>query len=294
MEKLLALKSVVERLTDLKDKEIHNLKSTVTDLDTKLAAAKVKKTELDEALEMPLEKRKKIHSIGGDMTLLDKAIEEQNRLQQEIDNLKKKIPQSNSNSTMEEEEIKREETNKALTDKQHEIDEEQKTYDYQYGIYCRLRDAKNNAVVQKNNLEGRAQEVTQHIKRVQEITNQTNGLQDDTRKMKDQLRPLENKLQQAIDNRVRTVNENKQKWNVQSVHLKKIQRMENDVKRCSEDIHELAKQKLAEQINEKNKEIEKRGKELEKKVCSHHFIILFYFWFFCDLVVVSPLSIITS
>lgn len=266
LEELLGLKSVVERLSFLKDTELEKVKDTLADLDKKCVAANAKKVNLEKNLDIPSQKLKKIHSIIGDMSLLDKAIEDQHRLQEEIEALKMKIPNTESDLTMQQAEEQRDEKYKEMNQRLNEIETDQNMYDEKHDIYSKLREKLNDSVGEKNRLEGMIQEVSQHQRRLDENAKQRNDLQGNIHELNVKFKPLSSELQQTIDKKTRINNENKKQYNIQARRFQDLQTMEHDVKRDSKDIRIFAEEKLEEKIEKYSQKITKTGEDLERKV----------------------------
>lgn len=266
LEALLALQRDVERLTKLTQTDLPNLKTLVADLDKKLLTARDEVNRLEQAIVIPSFKQETINDLNGDMVLLDKAIEEKTRLQNEIAECRNKLPAQQSELTIDEASRRRKELNDNSNAKQQEIDDKQKYYDDRCVTINKLCQRQTELKQEMLKLEEDRQSLAQYRQRIDELSKQCVEIEADIKQQEVQLRPVKNNLQKAIDTKQRSKRENSEKLSKEQRRIQGIRKLNDDVKRITTEIEKLSAEKLVEKIEKYRIELNKLQQYLKEKV----------------------------
>lgn len=267
LESLLTLKSSVERLENMKQKEVPDLKVAIAELDKKLASAQSEKVRLEKALDEPTTKIETINSISGDMTLLDEAIKETQRINTDLISRRSYLPEGRSELTMEDAQRQRKAIGEKLKAKNVEIDKNQTQYDEKSDMTNKLHGKLNARKGEKIKLQEEVQMLVQLKNRREEIVKQIAEFEDVVKKLEEKIQPLSRSLKEAIDRKQRCKQANTEKLRTAQMRLTNLKQFVTEVKRNTEEIRKLAEEKLEDAIQKCEIKLKKLGEDAKAQVC---------------------------
>lgn len=144
-ESFLHLKPVIEKVSRLEN-EIPKKKEEMQDLQDQLAECNTETENIQTLLAEPTATMDTANAMMGDMSLLDEAIKEAGRFKNDIEKLKKKMPEDTENDNVSIEEVQTEKTviSTELEEKRRELDKNQQYYEKNMEVLNKLRELKNS------------------------------------------------------------------------------------------------------------------------------------------------------
>lgn len=279
LETLLGLQPSVERLDQLKNNEIPKLKTTIADIDKKLSSARAEKTKLEKSLDESTSQVELGNSMSGDMSLLDEATKEVERIRTELTALKGNLPDSQSELSIDELQKNRKtlaEKHKKLCEEIEFLEEREKKETH---IIAELKDKhlsfKNEEIKLKEGVQG----LSQMKARQQEITAQMTALMSKIQELTNSLEPLKKNLAETIENKQKTKATNAGKLKAAQNHINELKRYNEAISRYTQEIRKLASLNLEEEITKCNRLAEKINEEKNSKVQITIFPIFYFITF---------------
>ena len=248
LEALMTLQPVVERLEQIKLLEIPDLIDSIEEIDKKLVEVREQKNNLETSLEQPKENLSIANEMKGDVSLLDDAQKEAERIRRELTALRAKMPEISVTMTMEEAQKKRTEIQTLWKAEGLQVDRDQANYDKKSEQRSKLREARNAKKDEQIKLQEGVQALAQLKQRFEEISKQISGLQEEVETIESKLAPLCGQLKQELDRKQKTKQENAQKLKVAQDRLNNLIRIDGEVTRCSEELRKLSELNLQEEM----------------------------------------------
>lgn len=144
-ESLLHLKPVIDKVARL-EVEIPKKKEDLKTFQNQLAECSKEMESTQTLLAEPTTIFDTANSMMGDMSLLDESIKESNRLKNDIEKLKRKLPQGTENDNVSIDDVQAEKTtiSTELEEKRKELEKNQQYYEKNMDALNKLRELKNS------------------------------------------------------------------------------------------------------------------------------------------------------
>lgn len=275
LEALLALQPSVERLEKLKSQDIPNLRNLLNDIDKKLSKARTEKSNLEKLLNESTTKLELGNSMSGDMSLLDEATKDADRIRSELEELRKNIPGAQNELSMDELQKNRKivaDKLKKLREKMDELDQTEKN---DTKVFNNLRDEHMKYKSEEVKLKEELQGLSQMKARQEQITTQINDLDTKIQELNNALNPLKKKLDEAIENKQKTKAANVAKLKSAQALLHELKQYNATVKQINQEIRKLVSLNLEEEIAKCGRLADKINNDKKLKVSFEYDVFLF-------------------
>lgn len=237
-EALLGLKSLTERVEKLKV-DIPKLKDSLSKSEQELETARANVDSLQMALAEPQSNLELAQSMLGDMSLLDEALKDTERLGQELSALKATIPTRTSTLTMDEAQAQRNTINTRLRDERRLLEQMRSKCNEATERINSLREKRNKMKDQQIKLQEGVQALGQMKKRHTEIDAQITAKREEVGKLQAVLGPLRESMRLADEKKALKREENRLEMASAASRVSECRRVERDVVRCSSELGKL-------------------------------------------------------
>lgn len=230
MEQLLILQPMTVRLETLKadiPKKKDNLKQT----EERLSTAMNESETLQISIAEPSSNADLANVMLGDMSVLDEALKDVARFQQELATLKASIPQRSSTMTMDSAQEKKAAIASEYKRNNTEITTLEDQYDKSSTMLNSLREKRNKLKDEQIKLQESAHALPQMKARQQELIQQIEKHAVDLRRIETSLEPLNRQMADVVERKERIKGENKQILNTATKKLNEIKHSEADLKK---------------------------------------------------------------
>lgn len=242
-EALLGLKSITERVEKLKI-EIPKLKDSLNKTEQELETARADMENLQMAMVEPQSNLELAQSMLGDMSLLDEALKDTERLAQELTALKAKLPTRTSSLTMDEAQLQRNIINTKLREERRLIEQMRSKCQEVSETINSLREKRNQMKDQQIKLQEGVQALSQMKKRHSEIEVQIAAKREDVAKLQAVLGPLRESMRLADEEKVKKREANRMEMATEASRVTESRRVEREVLRCSNELMKLKEMDL--------------------------------------------------
>lgn len=264
-DKLLELKPTIEKMNKLKI-EIPKIKLNLTKTEEKFDEASTQVEELQIALAEPNLKLQLANSMLGDMSLLDEAVKELKRIENDIKLLKNKLPNTRSDSlTIDEAQSQRTNFYSDLKTERIEMEKLEKKLTTNSDKLNSLREKKNSMKDQQIKLQEGVQALSQLKLRHEELSSTITVLIREIQDLQNDLLPLKTQLERIMNQKTKTKDENREKLNSAQVKLNTMKKIDDEIKRCTNQLNILIKMDLTKRIQSVKNSITKTTDEQKKK-----------------------------
>lgn len=227
-ELLLGMQPLTERIAKL-TVDTPKMKQNLKQTEEKLSAALAEADAFVMSLAEPNANMELANSMLGDMTLLDEANKDVERIQKELAALRAKMPESTTTMTMDEAQQKRTTLSTSLRKERQHCDHLQSQYDEHSKMLNTLRDKRNKLKDQQIALQEGAQALPSLKQRQIEIAQMIEKIVGEMAKLERDLGPMKEQLQQAITAKQRAVNANREKLGAATLNLNNMKRTNSEV-----------------------------------------------------------------
>lgn len=248
-ESLLALQPITEKVECLKE-DIPRHRQMLKQTEEKLATARADHETYQMSLIEPTSNVELANSMLGDMSLLDEAAKEVQRIREDLENLHRSLPERSSTLTMDEAQIERATISAELKNESKDLDQLQAKYDRESEMMNTMREKRNLLKDKQIKLQEGVQALTQLKTRQQEIVKQCETIVTELQTIEEKLAPLAVALNQAMDAKQRTKNDNRKVLNAGQTKLNDATRIESDVKRCTSELAAFTEMSLEHNIEQ--------------------------------------------
>lgn len=242
-ELLLGLKSLTERVEKLKI-EIPKLKESLTKTEQELETTRADIDNLQMALVEPQSNLELTQSMFGDMSLLDEALKDVERLTQELDSLKSKMPTRTSTLTMDEAQKQRDTINSKLREERRLIEQMRSKCQEVTEMINSLREKRNQLKDQQIKLQEGVQALSQMKKRQLEIEAQITAKRSEVTEMQAVLGPLKESFRVANEAKAQKREDNRMEMALAASRVAESRRVEREVQRCANELKKLSEMDL--------------------------------------------------
>lgn len=230
LEQLLVIQPMTTRLNALKTdipKNKEKLKETEDNLSIALSDAETFQISMAE----PSSNADLANIMLGDMSVLDEALKDVVRIQQELATLKSSVPQRSSTMTMDSAQAKKATIATEYKKNNTEISALEDKYDNSSKMLNSLREKRNKLKDEQIKLQEDAHALPQMKQRQQEIVQQIEKHSSDLRRIELSLEPLNRQLAEIVERKKRTKDDNKEILTNAMKKLNNIKHMEADLKK---------------------------------------------------------------
>lgn len=264
-ESLLTLQPITEKLDRLKE-EMPRHRQLLKQTEEKLATARADHETYQMALIEPMSNVELANSMLGDMSLLDEAAKDVQRIREDVEKLRRSLPERSSTLTMDEAQIERATISAELKNESKDVDSLQAKYDRESEMMNSMREKRNIMKDKQIKLQEGVQALTQLKTRQHEIVKQCETIASEMQTIQAKLEPLAVELKQSADAKQRTKNDNRQVLNAGQTKLNDARRIENDVKRCAAELAAFAEMNLEHNIEQLQVRLQKCLDDQKTKV----------------------------
>lgn len=267
MEELLKLQTIVDNELDLKSDKIPKHKKQLIDIEKKLSAAQMERSNLEKSIEEPKILVELVISMSGDMSLLDEAIRDIDRIRKELTGLKGSLPNTDNDLTMDELQRRR----KSIADKEKELRNETSRLEArEKKDEGTLRDLQNKLLELRSEeikLQKSVQSLDTMLAHENEMKNQIKETNIRLEKKQASLVPIKCELEQANQMKEETKRKNMEKLQIAQKNMSELKRYIDAIKRCSQELDKLKSLNLEDKILQCKKILTKLNDEKNKQVC---------------------------
>lgn len=264
-DRLLELKPTIEKINKLKI-EIPKIKINLTKTEENFHEASTQVEELQIALAEPNLNLQLANSMLGDMSLLDEALKELTRIENDIKMLKNKLPKTRSDSlTIDEAQSQRTSFYSDLKTERIEMEKLEKKLTINSDKLNSLREKKNSMKDQQIKLQEGVQALSQLKLRQQELSSTITVLITEIQNLQNDLLPLKTQLDRIINQKTKTKEENREKFNSAQIKLNAMKKIDDEIKRCTNQLNVLIKMDLTKRIQSVKNSITKTKDDQKKK-----------------------------
>lgn len=229
-EKVLTLQPLTDRIEKLKI-DIPKLKQTLKLTEEKLSTALTDSEELELAVAEPNSNKELANSMLGDMTLLDEANKDSERIRQELSKLKATLPTRTTTLTMDEAQKQRQTVNVQCRKEHNELELMQSKHDQELEMINTLREKRAKLTEERNTLNEGVQSLNQLKERKEEIGTQIEKILNEMKIFDGKLEPLKLELREAIESKDKNKKINRDKLSEATDNVNKLKQLDNDINR---------------------------------------------------------------
>ncbi|TMW43632.1 hypothetical protein DOY81_011286, partial [Sarcophaga bullata] len=191
------------------------------------------------------------NSMMGDMSLLDEAIKEAGRFKNEIEKLKRKMPEdseNNDNATIEEVQAEKTVVSTELEAKRKELEKNQQYYEKNMEALNKLRELKNTLKDQQMKLQEGVQNLPQLKERQSELNNLLVAIATEIQEKQGKVSPLKQQLNTTNAEKVQLKVKNREKINQMQKRLEAYKRMDHEINRLDMEVLDYQQLHLGDKI----------------------------------------------
>lgn len=246
-ESLIALRPVIEKV-ELLEKDIPTRKTELRKLEENLGEV-ANDSESCQMLQIePSANLDLVNSMLGDMSLLDEAIREVTRLQNEVTKLKTKLPEGGPNASIEDVQLEKTTVSAELENERKLLERNQTDYEKGNDTLNALREERNKLKDKQIKLQEGVQSLPQLKERQVELRKQIEAIDIEIKTLQQQLQPLKQKLTDSIEEKQRLKDSNRKIVLQMQAKLDSMKNLDHDIQRLNRELIELEKLNLAEEI----------------------------------------------
>ncbi|KAG4066533.1 hypothetical protein HA402_007169 [Bradysia odoriphaga] len=268
LEQLLSIQPMTIRSQTLKT-DIPKMKEKLKETEERLSNARNDAENLQLSIAEPKSNIELASIMLGDMSVLDKALKDITRFQQELNTLKASVPQGSTTMTMDEAQKKKAGISTENRKNNEEISALEEKHDSNSKMLNTLREKRNKLKDDQIKLQEDAHALPQMKARQQEIFQQIQKHSSDLRQIESSLEPINRQLTEIVDRKERIKNDNRKILIAATKKLNDTKYIETDLKRCSDDVQKLAELRLEPEI-ERLKISMKKYQEVQKEKSIEH------------------------
>ncbi|XP_065361714.1 DNA repair protein RAD50 [Calliphora vicina] len=264
-ESLLHLKPVIDKVARL-EAEIPQKKEVLKTLQNQLAESSSLMENTQTLLADPTTVLDTANSMMGDMSLLDESIKESNRLKNDIEKLKRKMPQGTDSDNVSIDEVQAEKTtiSAELEEKRKELEKNQQYYEKNMDALNKLRELKNSLKDQQIKLQEGIQNLPQLKERKSELSNLLVTMLAEMQEKQTRVAPLKQQLSAANSEKSQLKEKNRVKINQMQKKLDNFRRMDHDINRLDNEVLDYQQLNLDHKLKEKEEALTASKEELKK------------------------------
>lgn len=230
LEQLLSIQPMTVRLVVLKT-DIPKNKEKLKETEERLSTAMNDAETLQISVAEPKSNSDLANIMLGDMSVLDEALKDVARIQQELAILKANVPQRSTTMTMDEAQAKKSTIATQYRSTNTEISALEEKYDNQSKMLNTLREKRNKLKDEQIKLQEGVQALSQMKARQQEIIQQTEKHTGELRHIESTLEPLNRQLSGLVEQKKQIKDQNKNSLTVSTNKLNDIKHIQADLKR---------------------------------------------------------------
>ncbi|XP_023303627.2 DNA repair protein RAD50 [Lucilia cuprina] len=264
-ESLLHLKPIIDKVARF-EAEIPQKREVLKSLQNQLAESSTEMENMQTLLAEPTTTMETANSMMGDMSLLDECIKESNRLKNDIEKLKRKMPENTESDNISIDEVQAEKTtiSTELEEKRKELDKNQQYYEKNMDALNKLRELKNSLKDQQIKLQEGIQNLPQLKERKAELSNLLVAMLAEMQEKQAKVSPLKQQLTAASAEKSQLKEKNRIKINQMQKKLDTFRRMDHDINRLDNEVLDYQQLNLDQQIKDKEDDLNASKEELKK------------------------------
>lgn len=230
LEQLLSIQPMTVRSETLRV-DIPKCKDKLKETEERLSTARSDAEMLECSIAEPKSNIDLANLMLGDMSVLDEALKDVAKIQQELNGLKSKLPQGSTTMTMDEAQEKKATISTEYKRNNNEITALEEKYDSNSKMLNNLRDKRNKLKDEQIKLQEDAHALPQMRARQVEIGDQIQRHSTELRQMESKKEPLNRQLAEIVDRKGRIKGENKKVLDIATKKLSDLKYTDADLKK---------------------------------------------------------------
>uniref|UniRef100_U5EL78 DNA repair protein RAD50 n=1 Tax=Corethrella appendiculata TaxID=1370023 RepID=U5EL78_9DIPT len=274
-DRLLALQPLAENIPKLK-RDLEKLDTQLKETNSKLSRTNRDIEDNEMLIAEPQENLHLVNKISGDMTMLDEIAKEISKLKQDIDNLKKNLPEgmsSESATSLDALQAKRAQLSNELKVERETISKMEKNLSEQTESLAQLRENRNKMKEAEIKIQANLQALPRLKKELEDISKKIQVLEDKKHDNKTSLITIKSQLEDAIQEKSKTRDKNrktvfdlKKQYDENNKHYSRITDMTKRLNKFSELNLDANIQRLNNEIKNVQEEKQNKTKNIQAKV----------------------------
>ncbi|XP_026327377.1 DNA repair protein RAD50 isoform X2 [Hyposmocoma kahamanoa] len=262
---LLAMKSLNEKITTLKETDIPNLETRLRDVDKKITTVQETIEELKKSMAEPDRKQQTAKQIQGDMPLLDRIVAEIKATTREFESLKTQCEGLDMDMTIDEATAKQTEIKQKVTALKAKIKAAQAKLNQYDKKMRQMTDKKNKIKEELLNIQKKVQEIVNLQENKKQIEENRERFVQELEELQNEVAPLEAQLKEKENEKSNVVNKNRSAIELKNSYIQNIVNSFDKVKSIVSEIR-LHKERNIQREMDKIKEANEKLMEKQKQI----------------------------
>ncbi|KAG6456966.1 hypothetical protein O3G_MSEX010045 [Manduca sexta] len=264
-DEILSMKSLNEKITVLKDKDIPQLEKRLVETDTQIQSISESIDEIKTSLVEPEQKMSTAKQIHGDMPLLDRYLHEIKNVTKKLDTLKEQLVDVDTSMNLDEATTKQSELRTEVTTIRNRMKATQKKLNAHNKKLQSMADMKNKIKEEVLSIQKKVQDLVnlEQSKKQLEETREKNDAE--LKELQDALGSFDTALKEKINAKNEVVEKNKGLIEVKNTYITKVVSSFDKVKTIDTEIKQHKERNVPREM-EKIKEANEKLMEKQKQI----------------------------
>ncbi|XP_053609977.1 DNA repair protein RAD50 [Plodia interpunctella] len=264
-DELLSMKSVNEKITSLKEKEIPNLETRLKDIEAKISILSNSVDELSMTVIEPEQKLQTAKQIQGDMPMLDRYTKEIKTDTEKYEKLKEQCAELESDMSLDDANAKRTDLRTKISALRTRVKNNQKKLNAYNKKIQSMADKKNKLKEQLLALQKKVQEIVTLQEKRKQLETDEEKLNDELKELEDGTTPLKEELEEKEKAKAEVVKKNRAALEVKNSFITKVVSAFDKVKTIEAEIKQHIERNIEKEMD-KIKEANDKLMEKQKQI----------------------------
>ncbi|XP_049873545.1 DNA repair protein RAD50 [Pectinophora gossypiella] len=264
-DELLGLKTLNEKITSLKENDIPQLETRLSDVDKKISDLQEAMEQVKQSMKEPEQKQQTAKQIQGEMPLLDKFVQEIKTATRDFESAKSQCEGVEMDMTVDEATAKQAELKQKITTLKARIKATQSKLNQHSKKMRQMADKKNKIKEELLNIQKKVQEIVNLQENKKQIEENRERFVKELQELQDGVAPLEAELREKESEKNNIVNKNRSSIELKNLSIQNIVNSFDKVKSIDSEIRQHKERNIQREMD-KIKEANEKLMEKQKQI----------------------------